>query len=152
MPSYVHDWVAYKAEAIANAEDITAKPFEGTYMTFPESFTMDEEDKGKESDSSSSNSSLDDPEAGLEHEGHLHDVLVAARTTIVAHGKAPTSLVHMVSPDDDSSTPLIKLVCSSRSNRTSSIMETAEQLKLGARNPCAKCKKQWPDYMTGFWD
>ena len=94
------------------AEDITAKPIQRTYMTLPESFTMDEEDKGRESDSSSPNSPLDDSEAGLENEGHLHELLLAARTTIVAHGQSPKSLVHIVSPDGDDSTPLIKLVCS----------------------------------------
>ena len=89
-----------------------------TYITLRESFIKDDEDKGKESYStSSSNSSLDDSEAGRENEDHLNELLVAARTTIVFHGKAKKSLKHMVAPDDDSSTPLIKLVCSSRLNR-----------------------------------
>ena len=108
-----------------------------------------------ESDSSSSsNSSLDDSEAGLENEGRLHELLLAARTNILAHGRSSTSLVHMVSPDDDDDdrTPLIKLVCNSQLNRSSSVKETAEQLKVGEHEPCSKCRKQWPDSITSFWD
>ena len=121
-------------------------------MSISKSFTQDDEDEGKESDSTfSSNSSLDDSEEGRENEGHLHDLLLAARTTVVAHGKTSKSLVHVVAPDDDRDTPLIKLVCSSRLNRISSIMTTTEQLTLGAHKPCTQCMKNWLDY-TSFWD
>ena len=104
-------------------------------------------------DSSTSNSSLDDSEDGLAKESHLQELLLAARITIVAHGKAAKSLVHMVADDDDDdSTTLIKLSCSSTLNRSSSTKETAEQLKEWEHMPCKKCCSLWPDYITGFWD
>ena len=158
VPSDVPDLSVYRAEATAKAEDMTSRPVEMTTMTLPASFTTDKssEDTAKGSDcsddSSSSNSFLDDSEGGLEKEGHLHELLLAARTTIVAHGKAPKSPVHMVADDDDDSTTLIKLACKSRLNHASSKEETVEQLKVGEHMPCKKCVTQWPDYITGFWD
>ena len=135
---------------------MTATPIVATSMTLPASFTADKsvEDTAVNSDcsgdSSTSNSSLDDSEGGLEKEAHLRELLLAARTTIVAHGKALKSLVHMVSDDDDDSTTLIKLACNSRLNRSSSIKETVEQLKVVEHVPCKKCITQWPHYITGF--
>ena len=148
----------FRAEATAKAEDITAKPIVTTSMSLPSSSTTDKsiEDITAHSDcsedSSTSNSSLDDSEDGLAKEGHLHELLLAARITIVAHGRAAKSLVHMVADDDDDSTTLIKLACSSRLNRSSSTKETAEQQKWGEHMPCKKCCSLWPDYITGFWD
>ena len=158
MPTYVPDWTVFRAEATAKAEDMTATPIVATSMSLPSSFTADKsvEDTAVHSDcsedSSTLNSSLDDSEDGLEKEGHLHELLLAARITIAAHGKAIKSLVHMVADDDDDSTALIKLACNSRLNRSSYIKETAEQLKVGKHMPCKKCCSQWPDYITGFWD
>ena len=127
-------------------------------MTLPSSFTADKSVKDTavnsdcSEDSSTSNSSWDDSQDGLKKEGHLHELLLTARITIVAPGKVPESLVHMVADDDDDSTTLIKLACDSRLNRSSSTKETAEQLKVGEHMPCKKCSSQWPDYITGFWD
>ena len=137
---------------------MTAKLIARTSLSLPASFTTDKSNEDTtvnsdcSEDSSSSNSSLDDSEDGLAKEGHLHDLLPAARTTMVAHGKAPKLLIHMVSDEDDDSTSLIKLACSSRLNRTSSIKETAEKIKVGEHMPCKKCITLWPDYITGFWD
>ena len=157
VPTYVPDWTVFRSEATAKAQDMTAKPVVETCMILPASFTTDKsvEDITARSDcsedSSTSNSSLDDSEDGLEKEGHLHELLLAARVTISAHGKAPKSLVRMVA-DDDGSTTLIKLACSSRLTRASSTKETAEQLTIGEHLACKKCCSLWPDYITGFWD
>ena len=109
VPTYVPDWTVFRAEATAKAQDMTAKPMIATSMSLPSSFTADKSDEeitarsDCSDDSSTSNSSLDDPEDGLKKEGHFHELLLAARITIVAHGKAPKSLLHIV-PDDDEST------------------------------------------------
>ena len=125
VPTYVPDWIVFRSEATAKAQDMTAKPVVETSMILPASFTTEKsvEDITARSDcsedSSTSNSSLDDSEDGLEKEGHLHELLLAARVTIVAQCKAQKSLVHMVADDDDDSTTLIKLACSSRLNHSS---------------------------------
>ena len=94
VPTYVPDWTVFRAEATATAQDITANRIITTSMSLPSSFTTDKsvEDITARSDcsedSSTSNSSLDDSEDGLAKEGHLHELLLAARITIVAHGKS----------------------------------------------------------------
>ena len=132
VPTYVPDWTVHRAEAFTKAENITATSIERTFVTIFKSFTQDG-GKGMESDStSSSGSSMDGSESGQEHEGHPHELLVVARSTFVAHGKAPSSLVHQVAPDDDKDITVIKLMYKSRLNLESSTMETAEKLKLRA--------------------
>jgi hypothetical protein len=158
VPTYVPDWKVFRAEATAKAQDMSAKPTVVTAMSLPPSFTTDKSVEVNEassdcsSDSNVSASSIDDSEDGMEKEGHLHELLLSARTTIVAHGKSAKSLVHLVADDDDDTSVLIKLACSSRLNRSSSTKETAEQLKLGEHMPCKTCRSKWSDYITGFWD
>ena len=152
------DWTVFRADAIAKAQDMSAKPTVVTAMSLPPSFTTDKSVEVNEassdcsSDSNVSASSLDDSENGMAKEGHLHELLLSARTTIVAHGKSAKSLVHLVADDDDDTSVLIKLACSSRVNRSSSTKETAERLKLGEHMPCKTCRSKWSDYITGFWD
>ena len=156
--TYVPDWSTLRAEATAKAQDMTVKPTVDTSMYLPPSFTTDKSvEVGKacsdcSSDSNVSNSSVDDSDDGLAKEGHLHDLLVSARSTILAHGKSAKSLVHLVTDDDDDTSMLIKLACNSRLNRSSSTKETAESLTLGEHMPCKKCQPLWSDYITGFWD
>ena len=157
-PTYVPDWTVVRAEATAKAADITAKPVVTTSMPLPSLSTADKSIEGLTArsdcseDSSTSNSSLDDSDDGLAKGSHLRELLLAARITIVAHGKAAKSLVHLVADEDDDSTSLIKLACSSRLNLSFSTKEAAEQLKVGEHMPCKKCCSLWPDYTTGFWD
>ena len=158
VPTYVPDWTTLRAEATAKAQDMSVKTTVDTAMYLPPSFTTDKSvEVGKacsdcSSDSNVSNSSVDDSDDGLAREGHLHDLLVSARSTILAHGKSAKSLVHLVTDDDDDKSMLIKLACNSRLNRASSTKETAESLTIGEHMPCKKCQPLWSDYITGFWD
>ena len=113
VPTYVPDWSVLRAEATAKAQDMTVKSTVATSMYLPPSFTTDksvEVNKASSDCSSDSNisaSSLDDSDDGMAKEGHLHELLVSARSTIVAHGKSAKSLVHLVTDDDDETSMLL---------------------------------------------
>ena len=137
---------------------MTVKSTVVTSMYLPPSFTADksvEVNKASSDCSSDSNisaSSIDDSDDGMAKEGHLHELLVSARSTIVANGKSAKSLVHLVTDDDDETSMFIKLACNSRLICFSRTKETAESLTLGEHMPCKKCQPLWSDYITGFWD
>ena len=124
----------------------------GTFdPTEPLACEEDEPDSSGSSSSSSSESSSEGSSEGDRHEAALALESQAAQETLLATGKAHTSYIHLVHPDDVKESDQVHCRCGKNLSRQWATIEKAAHFPHLERRPCGGCQAHWTPGLFSFF-